>query len=86
MSKLASNVTNSVTKGETLANQTTESMNEIDKEVKKLIEITESISLIKKEVDLPIKKISKSPLVLKNINDLSGNDVDSTVEFVYEEF
>ncbi|GAB1467066.1 hypothetical protein MASR2M54_25660 [Aliarcobacter cryaerophilus] len=22
----------------------------------------------------------------ENINDLSGNDVDSTVEFVYEEF
>ena len=38
MSKLASNVTNSVTKGETLANQTTESMNEIDKEVNSINE------------------------------------------------
>jgi len=25
-------------------------------------------------------------LINENINDLSGNDVDSTVEFVYEEF
>lgn len=31
MELFGSNVTNSVTKGETLANQTTESMNEIDK-------------------------------------------------------
>ena len=43
MSKLASNVTNSVTKGETLANQTTESMNEIDKEVNS---INEAITVI----------------------------------------
>ena len=43
MSKLASNVTNSVTKGETLANQTTQSMNEIDKEVNL---INEAITVI----------------------------------------
>ena len=43
MSKLASSVTNSVTKGETLASQTTEAMNEIDKEVNA---INEAITVI----------------------------------------
>lgn len=64
--------------------------NLIDKEVKKLIEITESISLIKKEVDLPIKKISKSPLVLKNINDLNFKDKElrdmANFEAIYENY
>ena len=43
MSQLASNVTDSVSKGETLANQTTEAMNDIDKEVNA---INEAITVI----------------------------------------
>ena len=43
MSKLASNVTNSVTKGETLANQTTNAMDEINNQVNR---INEAIAVI----------------------------------------